>query len=76
MIAFNRRTAKTPLSEHTPKMSEDAASLIARTKAELQVVRAGQRCTPEDRKARAIMMEATDTYRREREAARVAKNWL
>jgi hypothetical protein len=72
IIAFDRRAAKIPLPAHTPKMSESAASFMARNKAELQAVRDRQRRGPEARRARA-MMEDMESDLREAEAASDAR---
>jgi hypothetical protein len=68
MIAFNRRAAKTSLPAHT---REDAASFMARNKAELQAVRARQRREP---KVALRSPENVETERRESEAASDARH--
>jgi hypothetical protein len=69
-IAFNRRAAKPPLHAHT---REDAASFMARSKAELQAIRARQRREP---KVPLRSDEEIETERREREAERDAWHWI
>jgi hypothetical protein len=69
-IAFNRRAAKTPLPVHT---REDAASFMARNKAELQAVRARQRREP---KVPLRSDEEIETERRERQAEHDARHWI
>jgi hypothetical protein len=69
MIALNRRSAKTPLPAHT---REDAASFMARNKAELQAVQARQRREP---KVALRSEEEMEAERRESEAAFDARHW-
>jgi hypothetical protein len=57
---------------HTPMMREDAASFMARNKAELKAVRARQRRKP---KASLRSSEDIETERREWEAAFDARHW-
>lgn len=69
MIPCNRRATSTA---DTSEMNESAASFMARIKAELQPVRARQRCGPEALRVRA-MMEYTKSDPHEAEAVSNAR---